>query len=70
MKQLTKKGSLLNTREASHILDCCPDDILLWRKRGLIKAEGMKGRRYLYKAKEVRLAEKRISRWKRKNGYE
>jgi len=41
---VAKTEELLKAKEAAHILDCSPDDVLLWRQRG--ELEGLKKGRF------------------------
>ena len=41
---MAKTEELLEAKKAAHILDCSPDDVLLWRQRG--ELEGVKKGRF------------------------
>lgn len=54
-------GNLITAKEPVRILDCSPDDILEWRKRGEIKG-------YVYKRRFWRFRRKDVERFGRENG--
>ena len=39
MPRAEKKQTLLRSKDAAHILDCCPDDVLDLRRKGKLKGK-------------------------------
>lgn len=55
---MAKTEELLKAKEAAHILDCSPDDVLLWRQRG--ELEGLKkGRFWRFRLSDIQAFKRR-----------
>lgn len=46
-------GEMLTAKQAAQILDCCPDDVLHYRQRGLLKGYRHKVRLWRFRKVDV-----------------
>ena len=62
MSKTQMREPMLKAKEAAVILDCCPDDVLELRRKGLLMAEVYKRRGWRFRKSEVLRYRKAIER--------
>ncbi len=58
---MAKEEDLLRSKDAAHILDCSPDDVIVLAKKGLLKAS-KPGRYWRFKFSDVIAYRKKLDR--------
>jgi hypothetical protein len=61
MPRIKKKEALLRSKDAAHILDCCPDDVLDLRRKGELKGK-KRGRFWRFRPADVVAYKKKMGK--------